>query len=77
MSRPETCRIAAKQLGVTAGRRGPGRPGPGRDGDGSGGDRVIDQHVHVDEQILGGQHRGWPLRTTVLDNRLSLAEATP
>jgi hypothetical protein len=52
---------------------GPGRAG---DGDGPGADRVIDQHVHVDEQILGRQHGRWPLQDSRLDTHLSLAEAT-
>ena len=42
-----------QQLGVGTARC---RPGRGRDGDGPGADRVIDQHIHVDEQILGWQH---------------------
>ena len=62
-----------QQLGVAAGRR---RARPGRNRDGPAADRVIDQHVHVDEQILGWQHGGWPLRTRDFDNLLSLAEAT-
>jgi hypothetical protein len=52
------------------------RARPGRDGDGLGADRVIDQHVHVDEQILGWQHGRGPLQDKGLDTHLSLAEAT-
>jgi hypothetical protein len=61
-----------QQFGVTAGRY---RARTGRDGNGSGDDRVIDEHVHVDEQILGWQHGGGLCGTTVFDNRLSSAEA--
>jgi len=43
-----------QQLGVGAGRR---RTRPGRDDDRAGADRVINQHIRVDEQILGWQHR--------------------
>ena len=62
-----------QQLGVAAGRR---RAWPGGEGDGPGADRVIDQHVHVDEQILGWQHGKWPLQDKGLDTHLFLAEAT-
>jgi hypothetical protein len=62
-----------QQFGVGAGRR---RARPGRDGDSPGADRVIDQHIHVDEQILGWQREGWPLRDKGLRHLLSLAEAT-
>ena len=33
-------------------------PGPRRDDDGPGLDRIIDQHVDVDEQVFGWQHGG-------------------
>ena len=59
--------------GVAAGRF---RPRPGRDGDGPGSDQVVDQHVDVDEQVLGWQHRGGLCETRDFDNLLSLAEAT-
>ena len=52
------------------------RARPGRDGDGPGPERVIDQHVHVDEQILGWQHGRGPLQDKGLDTHLSLAEAS-
>jgi hypothetical protein len=62
-----------QQLGVGAYRR---RARPGRDSHSPGADRVIDQHVHIDEQILGWQHGRWPLQDNGFDTHLSLAEAT-
>ncbi len=62
-----------QQLGVTAGRS---RSRPRRDRDNPGSHQVIDQHVDVDEQVLGRQHGGRPLRwQTDFDNRMSAAEA--
>jgi len=61
-----------QQLSVTATGR---RARPGRDGDGPGPERVINQHVDIDEQILGWQHGNGLCGTSVLDNRLSPAEA--
>jgi hypothetical protein len=61
-----------QQLGVAAARH---RARPGGNGDGTGTDRVIDQHVHVDEQILGWQHGKGPLQDKGLDTHLSFAEA--
>jgi hypothetical protein len=63
-----------QQLGVATGGCG---AWPRRDGDGTGGNRVIDQHVDVDEQVFGWQHNSGLCGTRVFDNRLSLAEAIP
>src|SRR5215469_4457146 len=62
-----------QQFGIAAGGH---RAGTGRDRDGPRADRVINKHVNVDEQILGWQHGDGLCGTTVLDNRLSPAEAT-
>ena len=48
-----------QQLGVAARRSG---ARAGRDRDDPVSYQVVDQHVDVDEQILGGQHEGRPLR---------------
>ena len=48
-----------QQLGVAAARSG---ARAGRDRDDPGSHQVMDQHVDVDEQVLGGQHGGRPLR---------------
>jgi hypothetical protein len=64
-----------QQLGVAAARS---RARSRRDRDDPGSYQVINQHVDVDEQVLGGQHGGRPLRwQTVFDTRMSAAEALP
>jgi hypothetical protein len=66
-------RLVAQQLSVAS---GPRRTRPGRDRDSPGADRVIDQYIHVDEQILGRQHGRRPLRTRNFGNLSFSAEAT-
>jgi len=61
-----------EQLGVSAGWR---RAWPRRDGNGWGRNRVIDQDIDIDEQVLGWQHGSGLCETRDFDNRLSLAEA--
>jgi hypothetical protein len=63
--RPGRCRAQrdGEHLGIRAGQN---RPGAGRDGHRPVGDGVIDQHVQVDEQVFGWQHR----------RRASVAEAS-
>jgi hypothetical protein len=61
-----------EQLGVAAGRCG---AWPRRDGNGPGRDRVIDQDIDIDEQVLGWQHGSGLCETRHFDNRLSLAGA--
>ncbi len=62
-----------QQLGVAAGGCG---AWAWHDGDGTGGNRVIDQHVDVDEQVFGWQqHDSGLCGTRVFGKRLSLAEA--
>ena len=51
-----------EQLGVAAARSG---ARAARDRDDPGGHQVIDQHVDVDEQVLGRQHRRARQSTTV------------
>jgi len=61
-----------QQFGVAAARHW---ARPGRDSDGSRADSVINHNPAADEQILGRQHDGGLCGTSVLDNRLSPAEA--
>ncbi len=71
-SRWRTCAMASSSASLQAGAG----PRARRDRDDPGSDQVVDQRVDVDEQVLGGQHGGRPLRlATVFDKRMSAAEA--
>jgi len=61
-----------EQLGIAAGRR---RAWPRRDRDEPGNDQVMDQHVDIDEQVLGRQHGDGLCGSAVFDTRLLAAEA--